>query len=133
MSDSLDSSDALRDAQARERVSNANKQAMFDLLSEFSLRLCRDIKDWRPCERTRGDILGIASGVEILATDGVAGFFLRPDGSVLYGHIQHFTGEVKPLFSVPKPAAEAKPKPGKTKKQKQDEKNFRAAMAELLS
>lgn len=81
-----------------------NREALVELMKEYKLFIrAADFGNWRPTVRTNGDIPGVtAADVTIIATDGLLAFFLRPDGDILYGHIQHFTGEVKPLFSMPK-------------------------------
>jgi len=55
---------------------------------------------WRPTQRKRGDIPGVAEGLTILCTDGVVAWFINDLGTLLYGHIQRFDGKVEPLHGT---------------------------------
>lgn len=74
-----------------------NIEGMLRLGTEFpDLRLMGSLAEWRIVpERPEGEVLGVWDGVKLLATDGVAAFFLRGDGTVLYGHLRHFVADKK--------------------------------------
>lgn len=72
---------------------------------------------WRPTIRNHGTIPGLPHRNTILATDGNLGLFLNCDTSIhFFGHIQHFTGTVKTLFSEPKLYDTTTPKASRPRK-----------------
>lgn len=66
-----------------------NIDAMIRLTVEFpAIRIFGSLAEWRVCDRSKvGEVVGIWEDVRRLATDGVSAFFLRGDGTVVYGHI----------------------------------------------
>ena len=66
-----------------------------------------------------GSISGIDYMLEIVATDGLLGWFIQSDGTPWMGHIQCFDGDVKPLYSYHAPSN------GKVKKPKSLRKKSR--------
>lgn len=104
-------SDAIRAMQERERVADLNRNALARLLAEEHIGLPHGAFDkWRPTVRNSGNIPGFDREFVILCTDGVVAWFKDRLDVTFYGHIQHFTGEVKPLFSVVKEAKQGKGK-----------------------
>lgn len=93
-------------------ITARNLAEMQRLNAAFDLRIVGSLLSWRPTRQNRGSIPGVADGLTILCTDGVVGFFLKPDGSILYGHIGHFDGGVESLWSEDRSGARAKrPRP----------------------
>ncbi len=101
----------------REQVRWQNEAELGRLCQVYSLHIRTDqYKNWRPTVRSHGDIRGVWGSLEIIATDGILGYFLNSraegmDAEVYLGHISHFTGEVKTMFSItppPKPKGERK-------------------------
>lgn len=90
----------------RDAVALANSQELLRLMSQHQLFIqAGDFPNWRPTQRSSGEIPGVAQSVTIIATNGLLGYFVNDENSsvpVLYGHIQCFTGEVKTLFSTRK-------------------------------
>ncbi len=102
----------------RDQVARLNRQALLALLREYpAIFIARkDFDVWRPTTREHGEVAGVWESVEILCTDGLLAWYrdLTSDITVLLcGHIQHFSGEVKPLFSLPKEAGKVR-KPRQT-------------------
>lgn len=95
--------EVMRETTLRDETARLNRQALCDVMRDFSIVISqRDFDTWRPTKRNTGDITGVAYGLQILCTDGVLAHFLKPTGEVLLGHIQCFSGEVAPLYSMPK-------------------------------
>lgn len=96
-----------RDAEIAE-TRMLNETGLMRVMLEHGLVLPRQGKDWRPTQRTRGHIAGLehVGTLEILCTDGVVAYFASADNKTFYGHIQKFSGKVKPLYSLP-PASTA--------------------------
>ncbi len=93
----------LEDAQERGEVARKSSEAMLNILRDYSLTIrAKDFPLWRPTARSNGSIPGVALNVTIIATDGILGYFVYDDPNVpvLCGHIQFFSGEVRPLFST---------------------------------
>jgi hypothetical protein len=87
--------DPERDAQMK-----ANAQEMVKLMGQYNILIsARSIHLWRPAQRKSGSIDGLRNGLEIIATDGLLGWFITPEGEAWCGHIQHFDGKIEPLFS----------------------------------
>lgn len=112
--------DIEQDLVDRAEVARKNRDELVRLMRVHGLLInAKQFPNWRPTQRILGDIPGIADGVTIIATDGLLAYFEHTEG-VLIGHIDKFTGDVKPLFSVQKPKTD-KPKTrriGKSKRQK---------------
>jgi hypothetical protein len=86
----------------REAVNIKNRDEMVRLMEQYNLTIkANDFHTWRPTQRDTGDIPGVWGGVEIIATNGLLGYFVNST-DVYIGHIQKFTGEVKPLNGVPR-------------------------------
>lgn len=99
----------------RDEVARKNRDALVALMAAHSLWIpASDFANWRPTVRQHGDISGVASDLTIIATNGLLAYFSDATGSVFCGHIQCFSGEVKPLFSTQKDKAKTI-KPAKTK------------------
>lgn len=107
--------DGLKDDIRREALMQQDEQAETQTLSRKELiRLmevyglvihARDFVNWRPTQRTLGDITGVAEGLTIIATNGLLGYFVDLNNQPLCGHVDWFVDgdgekiEVKPLFS----------------------------------
>jgi hypothetical protein len=94
------------EAVEKANVAWANARALADLMAKYQLYIqARDFPNWRPTQRSAGEIPGVASNVTIIATNGLLGYFVNDENAsvpVLYGHIQCFTGDVRTLFSTAK-------------------------------
>jgi hypothetical protein len=102
-------SDAQRESAQRANIAQANADALLKLCAEYSITLrTAEAHLWRPCVRTRGDIPGVAEGLTLLCTDGVCAWFVNDIGTLLFGHVQRFDGEVQTLHGMSK----SKVKPG---------------------
>lgn len=100
----------------RAEVARKNFIALGELMRDHQLLIpARSIHLWRPTERALGAIHGLHEGLTIVATDGLLGWFLTHDGTAWLGHIGHFDGDIKPLYSFHGPMT-AKPSKIKTKK-----------------
>ena len=109
-----------QDLTERARVAALNRNALIDLMGQHSILIpARELSQWRPTQLAKGNIDGIQEALMIIATNGILGWFLTHDGVAWYGHIQCFSGKIKPLFSLPK---QDKPKTTKVKKPKQKSK-----------
>lgn len=87
----------------RDEVQRLNSNALLDVLRETGVVLrAETFRHWRPTVRAIGAIGGVSQvKATILATDGNLGLFVDESGS-FFGHIQHFSGRVKTLFSAAK-------------------------------
>jgi len=95
-------SDAIRDAQKREATAACNRDALARLQRDKNLTLpYASYESWRPTKRATGNIPGFERQFTILCTDGVVAWFEDVFEVLFYGHIQHFTGSVEPLHSLP--------------------------------
>lgn len=119
---------------ARAVVADLNFSALLNLSATLGLRFGTTMKDWRPTVRSRGTVPGIPGALTLLATDGVAAYFLRDDGGVLYGHVGHFDGKVAPLFSASTgtPVAQKVKRARKPKSKKTLERERRAKLIDDL-
>lgn len=82
-------------------VSDLNRAAFLDLMRKHRQTLrASDLDCWRPTARVSGEVPGVWACVTVVATDGILGWFETAASTLLVGHIQHFTGAVKPLFSA---------------------------------
>lgn len=110
-------------ASRAEQVVQQNSDALMRLCAEHSITLQTATAHlWRPTQRSRGDIPGVAQGLNILCTDGIVAWFINDLGVLLYGHIQCFDGKVISLHGKHKlrksgQFAGPKPKPKQTPKQ----------------
>ena len=109
------------DADLRERaiVDEMNRSALVQLMLEHSLTIpAREFRNWRPTLRVRGQISGLYDQVEIIATNGLLGWFLNGETEPICAPIQTIDNDVKPLFSI-SPKEKIKPirKKGKSKRQ----------------
>lgn len=101
MTSSQTITDEMRETMARDSVAMLASNELSRLMAVHKLFIAaRDFPNWRPTLRTSGDIPGVITEVEIIATDGLLGYFLTPVGETFIGHIQRFTNEIKPMFSV---------------------------------
>lgn len=89
-------------------VRAAMDDALCALMLKHSLTLPNAGRNWRATASSHGVISGMEHMGEltILCTDGVVAWF-EGEGNMplFYGHVQHFSGEVKPLFSLPSSAS----------------------------
>lgn len=93
--------DEMRDTMARDEVARLASCEFARLMAVHRLFIAaRDFPNWRPTLRTTGDIPGVIDSVEIIATDGLLGYFLDTSDETFIGHIQKFTGEIKPMFEI---------------------------------
>lgn len=74
-----------------------NIEAMLRLSGEFQeVRVMGSLAEWRVVEgRPVGEVTGVWEDVRLLATDGIAAFFLRGSGEVVYGHLHCFKKDKK--------------------------------------
>lgn len=104
----------------RDEVARKNTNELVRLMNEHNLFIpARDFPNWRPTARDSGDIPGVIEGVEIIATDGILGYFLDYYGNTFIGHIQKFSGKVKTMFKTTKTAqalAQRRDRTGKARK-----------------
>lgn len=108
-----------QDLVERTHVATLNRNALIDLMGQHEILIpARELPLWRPTKLLKGDIDGVQEAITIIATNGILGWFLTHDGAAWCGHIQCFSGDIKPLFSIQKPD---KTKP-KVKKPKQKSK-----------
>jgi len=83
----------------RTLVALLNRNELINLMGQYQILIpIRELPFWRPTERHSGDIDGVHEAVTIIATNGLLGWFLTFEGEAWCGHIQFFSGEVKPLF-----------------------------------
>src|SRR5580765_6073246 len=93
------------DAELAERaeVATKNRNALITLMGQHKILIpVRELPLWRPTVQNLGDIDGIAEAITIVATNGVLGWYLTPDGQAWCGHIQCFTGDITTLFRTEK-------------------------------
>jgi hypothetical protein len=108
----------VRETQQRDETQRLNRNELLHLMQQYGFVIrAIDFPNWRPTQRSSGTIPGVWDNVEIIATDGLLGYFVEGQ-DVLIGHIQMFTGDVKPLFSTPKNGA-VKPRKPKQKSKRQ--------------
>ena len=103
----------------RARIATLNRNALITLMGQHRILIpARELPLWRPTLPDKGDIDGVQEAITIIATNGILGWFLTRDDQAWCGHIQCFTGEIKPLFSVPQVGKATKPKRPKGQKSK---------------
>lgn len=90
-----------------------NADALSQVLHETGATInAAEFRAWRPTVRNVGAIAGVSVvKATILATDGNLGLF-QDDSGTFFGHIQHFSGIVRTLFSVSKGATVEQNQPG---------------------
>lgn len=118
------------DIQLREHVAHLNDLALGATLKEFNITLPTR-NAWRACRRTTGTLSGLEhlGTLTVLATDGMLGLFLNPEGSIHLLHKDYFSGEVRPAHSVPKATSnESKARRGATTSQKAKRKALLALL-----
>lgn len=82
-------------------VARLNEQALEALKARWGLTLPEQSGvRWRVCKESTGEVPGISFALTILCTDGCVAWFRTADDGLFHGHIQHFSGEVKPMYSV---------------------------------
>lgn len=85
----------------RAEIARLNAAALVDLMLKYNFLIpARSFPLWRPTKRDTGDIAGVREAVEIVATDGLLGWFITFEGDPWLGHIHHFSGKVEPLHSA---------------------------------
>jgi len=127
------------EAEGRARIAQLNSDALMRLCAEHNITLRTATAHlWRPTLRVRGDIPGVAEGLTILCTDGICAWFVNDLGTLLFGHVQRFDGEVKTLHGLAKPAkakdheGEARAKSRRTKSTRTLKASATAQAVELL-
>lgn len=121
--------DEMRDTMVRDDVARRASNELSRLMALHRLFIpARDFPNWRPTLRVSGDIPGVISSVEIIATDGLLGYFLTIDGETFVGHIQRFTNEIKPMFSI-----QSDKKPKDVRKRSAACKNKKPSRKEILA
>ena len=89
----------VREAIERAEVQRKNIAALSQLMGQYNFQIPSKVfKLWRPTKRNRGQVLGVHEGLEIVATDGILGWFITFEGVAWQGHIGHFTGKVETLY-----------------------------------
>lgn len=126
-------SDAIRATQARENVAALNTTALLALMREHNITIpTRSFAQWRPTVRNSGALPGFDREYTVLCTDGVVAWYIDATGALFYGHVQWFTGDIKPLHSVSaQQAAGTQEKAKKTSKAKSPKLTLELAMAAL--
>lgn len=85
----------------RAEVARLNSASLVQLMGQYNFLIpARSFPLWRPTQPSKGDIDGIREALELVATDGILGWFITFEGEAWLGHIKHFSGDVKPLHSV---------------------------------
>lgn len=108
--------DLEEDMVERAEVDLKNRNALVELMRQHKLLIpAREFRNWRPTLRVKGQIQGLYDHVQIIATNGVLGWFLNGDIEPLCGHIQTFDGDVLPLFSMSK-KGQSSPEPKSLRK-----------------
>ena len=116
-----------QDLTERTRVATLNRNALIDLMGQHKILIAaRELPLWRPTQPSKGDVNGVQEAITIIATNGILGWFLTHDGVAWCGHIQCFSGDIKPLFSLPKQDKT------KTKKPKVKQKSERQRIIDNL-
>jgi hypothetical protein len=81
-------------------VSLENYNALIALMQQYNILIpARSMALWRPTVRSIGYIDGVREGLTIVATDGLLGWYITQDEQAWCGHIGHFSGDIRPLFS----------------------------------
>lgn len=72
--------------------SDSRERKLLEILAEYNLVLPRNAIEWRvPAEPQSGYIKGITMcSISLLLTDGIVGWFAYDNGTILFGHMQHF-------------------------------------------
>lgn len=85
----------------RATCAQLNADALSAVMEETGVQLnAATFRQWRPTIRNIGAIAGVSrTKATVLATDGNLALFVDESGP-FFGHVQHFSGEVKTLFSV---------------------------------
>ena len=90
----------VREDALRAETALLNHNEMSKLMGRYGLLIrAKHLPMWRATQRVKGDIDGVHEALTIIATDGVLGWFLTYDEEPWCGHIQCFSGDVKPLFT----------------------------------
>lgn len=94
--------DALDNAGAEiAHVRQLNSNAMLALMSRHGITIpARNATHWRPTVPSAGHIPGFEREFRVLCTDGCVAWFIDTMDVLFYGHVQHFTGDIKPLHST---------------------------------
>lgn len=98
------SEEILSDVVERAEVERQNRQALSQLAGKYRLWIPqRDYDKWRPTVETTGTIAGLwhLGDLRCIATDGLQAHFVRVDGSIFTGHVQHFKWDVAVESMVP--------------------------------
>lgn len=90
-----------------------NSQRIAHLAALTGARTLTIENGWRPTGASTGVITGLEhlGRLTLHATNGVLAAYQQESGAWFIGHVGHYTGEVKPLYSAAQPkAATKKPK-----------------------
>jgi hypothetical protein len=115
----IDTTEQQRLDAERADTATDNRNSLIELMQRYNLLIpARAMQLWRPTERALGAIDGLRGRLEIIATDGILGWFITEEGDAWCGHIQFFDGDIKPLHSFHGPMASKSPKMKVKKKSK---------------
>lgn len=83
-----------------------NIEGMLRLTLEFpEVRILGSYAEWRVVgERPTGEVRGLWESAILLATDGVAAWFMVGRGAVVYGHLANFIADKKEPYFGPRKA-----------------------------
>jgi hypothetical protein len=98
-----------------------NYNSLIALMQQYNILIpARTMALWRPTVHATGYIDGVREGLTIVATDGLLGWFTTHDEQAWCGHIQFFSGDIRPLHSFHGPmSSKAKIKTPRKKSKRQ--------------
>lgn len=115
----------LDETMQREEVARLMRDSMSKVLGESGITIhATQYNAWRATQRVHGVVQGIKRA-EILATDGNLGIY-KSDETFWVGHIGWFSGDVKPLHSLPGQGGCVKPKRAKQVRKSKAQKDLEA-------
>ena len=86
----------------RDETDALNRNRMVELMLRHNITIpTREFDKWRPTVETTGRIEGVADGLMCIMTNGLLGYFLRAEGSPLYGHMAHFMWDTPVVSYIP--------------------------------
>lgn len=92
----------IEDSENRDDTDRLNRRRLVALMLEHNITIpAKQYDKWRPTQEKTGYIDGVSGGLTIIMTDGLQGYFLRPDREPLIGHVQHFHWDVPNVSYVP--------------------------------
>lgn len=94
--------EALGQSNEQDDVDRKNRQRLVELMLTHNITIpARDFDKWRPTVETTGQIEGVSDGLMCIMTNGLLGYFLRPDKDPLYGHMSHFMWDTPVVSFIP--------------------------------